>query len=125
MRARRAKMSRMSWVRSMTLAVERLLQIALLGGRQIVIEDHHVGRQRLRQRRQFLAPCRSRSAWPASAAGRACVTRSSTTRAGARRQFGQFVQGFFGLCGETAPGRRAATCPLDARPGLRAPVFQE
>ena len=54
MRARRAKMSRMSWVRSMTLTVERLFQIALLGGGEILIEDDDVGRLMRSPGRQFL-----------------------------------------------------------------------
>ena len=50
-RARRAKMSRISWVRSSVLRSDRLLQVALLGRRQLVVEEHEVGPASARDRR--------------------------------------------------------------------------
>ena len=41
-RARRAKMSRISWVRSMTLRSSSLFELPQLRRRQLVVEDHHV-----------------------------------------------------------------------------------
>ena len=44
-------------------ARQLLLQIALLGGREVVVEDDQAGIQRLAQLRQFLRLCPGRSEW--------------------------------------------------------------
>ena len=61
-RARLAKMSRMSWVRSSTRDGGRALEIAQLGRRQLVVEDDEIGVESRRRRREHLdlAPAEER-----------------------------------------------------------------
>ena len=63
-RARVAKMSRISSLRSSTLTLGGLLQVADLGRRQVVVEDDHVGVGGLDQLRRAPRACPCRCRWP-------------------------------------------------------------
>ena len=63
-RACRAKMSRMSWVRSMTRRLDDLFDIALLGRTEVVIEQQNIGIHRGRRARDFLKlACSDQGRW--------------------------------------------------------------
>ena len=96
-RARAAKMSRMSCVRSTTLLLQPRFDLPQLGRRQLVVEDDEVDVGLVARRRRARRSCRCRGRSPASGRSRSCSTRSTTSRAGRRGQAGQFVERPLGL----------------------------
>jgi hypothetical protein len=95
-----------------------VFEVALLCGRQIVVEHHQIGAKRTRQRGQFtdLALAQQRGGIGRLARLADAVQHQ---RACARSQLSQFVEGFFGIARAERPGlfsfqRRRAALPLDA-----------
>ena len=78
-RARRAKMSRISCVRSTTLRPTRLFEVAQLRRRQLVVEDDERRRRLVARDARALRPCRCRGTSPDRASARSCSTRSTTS----------------------------------------------
>ena len=133
-RARRAKMSRISCVRSMILRPTCFFDVAQLRRRQLVVEDR-------RRRRRFRRTTRPASAiLPAprkvdgSGFGRSCSTRSTTSRAGGLGEAGELVERSLGVeppraarnqaderrafAPAAAPARYAARMPDISLPGI-------
>ena len=96
----------------MTLRAERFFQIALLGGRQVVIEDDDVGIGSDCAERASSSHLARADQVAASGAGRDWMTRSSIYRAGAGGQFGQLLQGLFGTRTLVRADAGAAAFPL-------------
>ena len=95
-RARRAKMSRMSCVRSTTLRSSALFEVAQLRRRQLVVEDDDVDVE-------LVAGGRERCDLAAAEKGRGIRLRAllqhaqHDRRAGRRREAGKFVERMFGI----------------------------
>ena len=83
-RARRAKMSRISCVRSRTRELRLLLEIAQLRRAQLVVDDDEVDVQLGARLRRACRPCRARGRAPGSGAGRSCTRRRTTSAPAAR-----------------------------------------
>ena len=114
LRARCAKMSRMSALRSMTLRLSALLEVALLRRRELVVEDDDVGRRLVGQRAHLLDLALADEGGRVDAAERLDVLADDRDAGGV---------------GEAAAARRATprpggahVGPLGARPGPRAPA---
>ncbi len=90
-------------MRSMTLTADRLVEIALLRGRQLVIDDQDVGGERFRQFLQLLHLAVSKQRRRVRHGTDLKYFRGNL-RAGASRQFGEFAEGFGGggRCGTPA-----------------------
>ncbi len=117
-------------MRSMTLHAERFFQVALLGRREIVIEDDHVDADCRHFGGQFfdfaLTDKSRRLGSDARLDGAA-----DDLGAGAAGQFGQLVEGFFGAgegatartgIGARGPFHSKPTRIARSRPGLRGGV---
>ena len=111
-------MSRMSCVRSMTLAAERLFEVALLGGTEVVVEDDDVGVAAFDGRSEFLHLA---AADEGGGFGRRTGLHGALDNhgAGAGGKLGELVQGFLGAKRIAArPRWNAFSTP--ARPGWPA-----
>ena len=96
-RAWRAKMSRMSWVRSSTRHGKRRLKVAQL--RRAKGRDRRGPGRRWwkRRRRQSLPLCRRRSAWRDRAVARRCISSAATSPPALAHQLAKFGQRFLGV----------------------------
>ena len=60
-------------------APEELLEVAMLGGRELVVEDHGVGVEAAARARRSPPPCPARRTWPGPGASRRWTTRPTTS----------------------------------------------
>ncbi len=95
-RARRAKISRINCVRSMTLIPIALSRLRCCVGVRSWSTISTSALVRLRQFLQFLQPCRVRAAWPHRRRAAPGKTSADNLRAGAGGQFRQFAKRFGG-----------------------------